>query len=108
MVKTYAVRVSHQDRTTTISLTGEIDAAAGPEVRAVVTDSMLRDRPHRLVLDLVGTTFIDTTGANALALARNAARLVGAELEVRRPAPRIARVLDLAGELPDHPLSPAR
>jgi len=107
MAKPYSVWVSRRDGTTTISLTGEIDMAAGPEVRAVVTDSILGDRPLRLVLDLVGTTFIDSAGANALVLARNAARLVGAELEVAPPAPHLNRVLELAGVLSDHPLEPA-
>ncbi|MEY2569909.1 MAG: anti-sigma factor antagonist [Acidimicrobiaceae bacterium] len=107
MVKPYSVTVSRQGGTTTISLTGAIDIAAGAEVRAVVTATTLRDRPLRLVLDLLGTTFIDATGANALVLARNAARLVGAELELRRPAPHLARVLELAGVIDDRALEPA-
>jgi anti-anti-sigma factor len=68
--------------TTTIRLGGEIDVAAGPDVRAAVADSILGDRPHRLVIDLTVTTFTDSTGVNALELARRAAEAVSPVVEV--------------------------
>ena len=81
MGKPYSVQVKRHDGTTTIRLGGEIDAAAGPDVRAAVADSIL-DRPDRLVIDLTDLTFLDSTGFHALHYARDATEAVRAALEI--------------------------
>lgn len=99
MGEAYSVRVESHDGATTIVLDGEIDLVAGPAVRAAVADAVLRFPPKRLVIDLTGTTFMDSTGVNALVLARHVARMVGASIEVM-PSPAVARILEVFG-LPD-------
>ena len=98
MGEPYSIRVDSHGGMTTISLGGEIDVAAGRSVRAAVADSILVDpRPDRLVIDLTDTTFMDSTGLNALVLARHAARFVGAVLEVTSGPPTVMRVLEISG-----------
>ena len=96
MGKPYSVRVDSHDGTTTIRLAGEIDAAAGPDVRAAVAGIILGEPPTRLVFDLTDTTFADSTAMNALVLAHHAALMVGASIEVRSN-PRVDRMLEISG-----------
>ena len=96
MVKPYSVRVDSQCGTTTIVLGGEIDLAAGPEVRATIADVILAEPQTRLVIDLTATTFMDSTAVNALMLAHHAAAKVGASFEVRSN-PTVDRVLEVSG-----------
>jgi anti-anti-sigma factor len=97
MGESYSIRVDSRDGTTTIRLTGEIDIAAGRDVRAAIADSILGDPLDRLVIDLTDTTFLDSTGINALVLARHAARFAAAVLEVTAGPPSVMRVLELSG-----------
>jgi anti-anti-sigma factor len=98
MGELYSIHVDSHDGTTTIRLRGEIDLAADRELRAVVSDSILsRPPPDRLEIDLVETTFLGSTGLNALVLAHHATGFVGAVLHVTSAAPNVMRVLQLSG-----------
>jgi stage II sporulation protein AA (anti-sigma F factor antagonist) len=98
MSEPYSVRVDSHDGTTTIRLGGEIDLVAGRSVRNAVADSILGDRPDRLVIDLTDTTFLGSTGVNALVLAHHAAHFVGAVLEVTPGPPNVMWVvLEISG-----------
>jgi anti-anti-sigma factor len=93
MGEPYSIRVDSHDGTTTIRLGGEIDLAAGRTVRTAVADSILGDRPDRLVIDLTETTFLGSTGVSALVLAHHAAHFVGATLEVTPGPPSVMWVV---------------
>jgi anti-anti-sigma factor len=98
MGQPYSIRVDSKDGTTTIRLGGEIDLVAGRNVRAAVADSILGDRPDRLVIDLTDTTFLGSAGVNALVLAHHAAHFVGAALEVTPGPPSVMWVvLEISG-----------
>jgi len=96
MGEQYSVRVESQAGTTTVRLSGEIDLAAGPKVRAVIADVVLGVAPKRLLLDFTDTTFMDSTGVNALVLAHHAATMVGATVELT-PSPAVTRILEVSG-----------
>jgi anti-anti-sigma factor len=98
MGEAYSVRVDSGHRTTTIHLGGEIDIAAGPDIRAAVADAILdKPSPARLVVDLTDTTFLGSTGLGALVLGHHAARFVGAVLEVASGPPNVMRVIERSG-----------
>lgn len=80
----------------TIALTGEIDLVAAPEVRTYVSGA-LAGSPRRLVIDLSSVTFIDSTGVQALVVAKQTTRLLKVELVIVPGPPQVMRILELAG-----------
>jgi anti-anti-sigma factor len=84
-------------RTAYISLDGEID---------LTNAHVCVERGHRafdagpitrLVVDVSGVTFIDSTGLGGLVQLSNLARSRGAELYLADPTPIVARLLELSG-----------
>jgi len=94
MGKAYAIRVDSHRGTTTIRLSGDINMAAGRDLRAAVADSILGDPPHQLVIDLTAVTYIDRGGVDALGLARHAAGFVGARFDVKPGSPTAMQMLE--------------
>jgi anti-sigma B factor antagonist len=84
------------DRTAVISVHGELDLASATEFRAALQE---RDGGRRssLVLDLVGTTFIDSTALGVISAASKALRRIGGSLTVVVTDPRILRIFTLTG-----------
>jgi anti-sigma B factor antagonist len=80
--------------TIVLSLRGELDLTSAPvferELRAVGETS-----PRRVVIDLSGLEFMDSTGLRALLLARERAQSDGHELALRRGPRQVQRVLEL-------------
>ncbi len=84
---------SHGD-TIVLSLRGELDLTS-----ALVFERELRAAeetgPRRIVIDLSGLEFMDSTGLRALLLARDRAQSDGHELALRRGPRQVQRVLEL-------------
>jgi anti-anti-sigma factor len=90
--------VSQQEATTMVALHGEWDLAEQERIRHAIRN-VLRRQPDRVVLDLSGLTFMDSSGLHVvLELARRAARLK-IDLVVL-PGPRAVRRLFELCELP--------
>jgi anti-sigma B factor antagonist len=68
------IRSTKSDGATRMELQGELDIGTGPELEQAVTRA-LEDGCREVVLDLSGTTFLDSAGLGALI---NAAREVDA------------------------------
>ena len=78
-------------------LSGEIDISNADSVR-VEGVCLARDAaPSPLVADLVGVTFIDSSGIAALISIHNAARAAGGSLVLRSMSPSVLRLFELAG-----------
>lgn len=82
--------------TAVIALVGELDVAGAPRVRQAVVDVLDADI-ERVVVDLSGLSFIDSTGLGVLVGAYKRARAVGADFAVARPSTAVARVFQIAG-----------
>lgn len=71
-----------------VAVSGEVDVATSPELLAALEDS--RSKHGKLVVDLAGVTFIDSTGLGIMVQAKRAfggedsLRLVVAEANVRK------------------------
>jgi anti-sigma B factor antagonist len=88
------VAVSHIGDTDVVSPCGEIDIATAPEVR----DAMLATMgERRLVLDLRGVAFMDTSGLQLLVSEHRRARQRGGAFAIVAGPPRVQRLLDVAG-----------
>lgn len=80
---------------TVLTVTGEIDMATVPQLRAAVETPLNRTDPH-LILDLTGVSFCDSTGLGLLVATRR--RLpAGAPLRLVGVQPLVARVFQLTG-----------
>ena len=80
--------------TIVLSLQGELDLTSAP-----VFERELRNAesagPSRVVIDLAGLEFMDSTGLRALLLARELAHSDGYALMLRRGPRQVQRVLEL-------------
>jgi anti-sigma B factor antagonist len=78
-----------------VHVTGELDVATAPRLEAILTDG--RQAGDRLVVDMGGLRFMDSTGLRALLRGRRAAEEGGWELYLRRIPDPVRRLFDLAG-----------
>ena len=67
-----------------LSVRGELDIATVPQLAEAV-ESQLSQQPRSLVVDLTGTTFLDSSGARQLVLVTRHAAAQGVALEVVCP-----------------------
>jgi anti-sigma B factor antagonist len=75
---------------------GEIDLASAPELREVLT-AELRVGPAKLIIDMAGVTFIDSTGLSAMIDAFKQGQATGTQVVLRAPSVRVRRVLEVSG-----------
>ena len=80
---------------TVVPLSGDIDLATAPALRARLTD--LLDGGCSLVLDLRELRFIDSTGLGVLVGALRRVRADGRELRLAGPPPGVHRVFSVTG-----------
>jgi anti-anti-sigma factor len=92
----FGVEVTHQGATTTAAVAGELDLATAPELLAAVEGLVALGRT-RIVVDLAGLGFCDSSGLDALVRSLEAARVAGGCLALRAPQPPVARLLELSG-----------
>ncbi len=88
--------VTSGDRTTAVvTVYGELDISTCPALREVLVESCHFGRD--VTLDLCGVTFLDSTALNLFASVHVQQRDAGYGLTLDNAAPRIRRVLQLAG-----------
>jgi len=84
-----------EDGQRVLSLSGELDLAAAPALRARVTELAFQDGV--VILDLSGVEFIDVAGLCALHALTNEARRGRWFLQLRNPSLRVRQLARLAG-----------
>ncbi|HET6834242.1 MAG TPA: STAS domain-containing protein [Acidimicrobiales bacterium] len=85
-------------KTLTVRVSGELDLAARPIVTEQVTAAVAEEADiERVVIDLGGVKFCDSSGLGALLDIRRVAERLGAAIVLRSPSAGVARVLDIAG-----------
>ncbi len=92
----FTVSVSEDDGRTIVTAAGELDAHAAPVLEAE-TGPVSRQTGGRLIIDLTGVDFIDSTGLGVLVGALKHAREAGGTLDVVVATPRVLKVLALTG-----------
>jgi anti-sigma B factor antagonist len=85
------------DGTTVVDVRGSLDAASVDGVRTSLLDTLQRDRPRLMVVDLTLVTFMDSVGIGMLLAGHEAARDVGARFVLRNPSEFVHRQLRLTG-----------
>lgn len=85
------------DDTLLLRLTGEMDHHSAAGLRGEADRLICAERPRRVVLELSGIGFMDSSGLGFIMGRYSLARELGATLTVRDPSPATQRILDLAG-----------
>ncbi|MFB7908353.1 STAS domain-containing protein [Kitasatospora sp. NPDC056076] len=79
-----------------VHLHGEVDQDQRQRLERALRRA-LDDRPPRLVVDLAGLSFCDSTGLNALLKTRLAANAAGLPFVLAAPCPQTRRLLEITG-----------
>ncbi len=92
----FDLETSHEGALPLVSLFGELDIAAAPRLDAELT-GLEAARPGRIVLDLRGLTFLDSTGLRSLLGADARAREDGRSLTLIQGPDVVQRVFSITG-----------
>jgi anti-sigma B factor antagonist len=79
-----------------MAIAGEIDLYTAPRLQAEFT-RLLEAGPDRVVIDMSGVEFCDSTGMNVLLSALKRLRERGGALEVAAPRPAVRKILQVTG-----------
>mgnify|MGYP000874444263 CR=1 FL=1 len=90
----YQVEDVHTDLAI-IRVVGRLNMIAAPELRDVVSQAA-RAGKARLVVDLAGVEFMDSSGLGALIGALKTTRQAGGDLRIAAPGEQVAMVLQLS------------
>ncbi len=91
------ITVTSRDSAVTIALSGEIDHHGARGMMAQLTDAIAERLPTRLVLDLSGVTFMDSSGIAVLIRAKRRMDALGGTVKAVSIPTQPRRVLDAAG-----------
>ncbi len=80
-----------------MSVHGEIDLYTVPRLQRELAGVLAAGSPVRLVIDLSGVDFCDSTGVNVLLAAHRQARDAGGDLELAGPRPAVRKILQVTG-----------
>ncbi|MGC9669416.1 STAS domain-containing protein [Planosporangium sp. 12N6] len=95
------------DGATIIDVRGELDVTTVNAFRTLLVDTIQRQRPARVVVDMLRVTFMDSTGIGALVVGYNTAHEIGADFVVRNPSAFVLRQLHITGLTEVFGISPA-
>ncbi|GGJ94972.1 anti-sigma factor antagonist [Pilimelia anulata] len=88
-----------------IAVAGELDMATAPQLQEAVT-GLVDGGTSRLVFDLGGTSFCDSTGLSVFVRAKNACEAAGGDIRLAAPQRGVQRILEVSGlheVLPTYP-----
>jgi len=82
---------------TVVIVSGEIDLYTAPRLHSELAAVLSGDRPARVVVDMSGVEFCDSTGMNVLLSSLRQAREQGGQLEIAAPRAAVRKILDVTG-----------
>jgi anti-sigma B factor antagonist len=91
----FAIAVSRAGDSCCLAVSGELDMATAPRLRAALDAGLERDAS--MVVDLASLDFIDMAGLRALLDAAARAGANGRRFELLNPSPAVGRLLELTG-----------
>ncbi len=86
----------HDDHTI-VTIRGEIDLYTAPRLHSELAGLLAEGMPARVVIDMSGVEFCDSTGMNVLLSCLRRARERGGELEIAAPKPAVRKILQVTG-----------
>jgi anti-sigma B factor antagonist len=92
----FATRQTADGRVISLALSGELDLGSAPELDRELRE-IAQTNPERLILDLSGLSFMDSTGLASIVEAQRVAQADGHELVLRHPTRQVQRLFELTG-----------
>ncbi len=93
-MNTLEIAKSNEGQWAVVAASGEVDVATSPQLLACVEEA--KDRSDRLLIDLSGVTFMDSTGLGVVVQAKRA--FDGADaLRVVVTEPNVRKVFEVTG-----------
>ena len=102
-----AVHTRHEADAVVVALAGELDLPAAPLARDALARALHEPR-QRLIIDLSGLTFIDSSGLHVLLQAERRCRNTGRGLIVRPGPPNVHKVFELTNMVARLPFASGR
>lgn len=94
---TMEIQAKSVDRNLLLEFSGELDHHGARSALRELEEALDAALPRKLVLDLAGITFMDSSGIALILRAQQKMRLLDGSLLVRGVPPQARRVLDAAG-----------
>jgi anti-anti-sigma factor len=94
----FELRESRASDEVRLELRGELDLGVGDEVRRAL-ERAAAEQPGRIVVDISGLTFMDSTGLGLLVQARENARTAGRQFCLTQPRAQVRRLFEITGVL---------
>lgn len=82
---------------TVLALAGEIDLYTAPRLQSELATVLAGGPPAKIVVDMSGVEFCDSTGMNVLLAAHRQARERGGDLELAAPRAAVRKILQVTG-----------
>jgi anti-anti-sigma factor len=98
----FEMESAHDGQTGRLTLLGELDIATVPLVEEAV-DAVLQGGTRRLIIDLSGLGFVDSSGLRLFIVLHQRAGAEGWTLALTRPEPQALKVFRLSGVEEDLP-----
>jgi len=89
--------VEREGETLHIILGGEMDHHNAVTIRSEIDRLIYDERPKRVVIDLSGIGFMDSSGLGFIMGRYSLLQKLGGELLLERPNERVVRIFELAG-----------
>ena len=87
----------YHDDHTIVTICGEIDLYTAPRLHSELAAVLVDGMPARVVIDMSGVEFCDSTGMNVLLSCLRRVRERGGELEIASPKPAVRKILQVTG-----------
>jgi anti-sigma B factor antagonist len=87
----------YQNDHTIVTILGEIDLYTAPRLHSELAGLLAEGMPTRVIIDMSGVEFCDSTGMNVLLSCLRRARERGGELEIAAPKPAVRKILQVTG-----------
>jgi anti-sigma B factor antagonist len=87
---------SHGDHAI-VTASGEIDLYTAPRLHSALSAVIDDGGPARVIVDMSGVEFCDSTGMNVLLSCLRQIRERGGELEIAAPRPAVRKILQVTG-----------
>ncbi len=91
------VRYEVQGDTTVVRVSGEIDHHSAVSVRAGIDRYLMEERPKKVLLELSGVDFMDSSGLGLMMGRLALVKQYGGSLSVLDPSPAVLKIMKLAG-----------
>lgn len=91
------ITVKQENQVLTVYLNGELDHHTTSEIKDTIDLNILKAPVKKLVLDMSGVTFMDSSGIGLIVGRYNRIRSFGGSMTIRNPNPTLLKILKMSG-----------